>query len=107
MDDIQRKLELIDKQLAGGRNFHKQVISTCPLLFVAAGLIAGILIQNALGFSVRLWLVLLVICVVAAAVSYFVSRISHLVKEENLPYLIAYIALVCFLCLGAIRLNAG
>ncbi len=47
---------------------------------------------------------MLALCAASAAVSYLVSRISHLVKEENLPYIIAYITLMCFLCLGAMRL---
>jgi len=98
MDDIQRKLELIDKQLAGGRNFHKQIISTCPLLFVATGLIAGILIQNALNLSAWLWLTLLVLCAIGILIFFAIRR------EISLPYVTAYIALICFVCLGAIRL---
>jgi len=35
MDDIQRKLELIDEQLAGGRNLHKRIVETCPFAFGA------------------------------------------------------------------------
>jgi hypothetical protein len=44
MDEIQRKLALIDKQLSwGAANIHKHIISTSPLLFVVIGLMAGIL----------------------------------------------------------------
>jgi len=103
MDDIQRELELIDKQLSGGRNLHKQIISTCPLAFVAVGLIAGIVIQSAFGLPIWLWLVLLAICAIAT-IAYFVSRISYLVKKTNPAYITAYLALICFVCLGAIRL---
>jgi len=105
MDDIQRKLALIDKQLAWSwANVHKHIISTSPLLFVVIGLIAGILVQSALTISIGFWLVLLILCILAVAVSFFASRKSHLVKEKNLPYITAYAALLCFLCLGAIRL---
>jgi competence protein ComEC len=105
LDAVQRKLALIDKQLAGGfANFHKRIISTTPLLFVAVGLIAGIVIQTTLALSIWFWLVLLALGVALAAVLYLVSRISHLVKEKNLPYIVAYMTLVCFLCLGGIRL---
>ncbi|MHC4113548.1 MAG: ComEC/Rec2 family competence protein, partial [Planctomycetota bacterium] len=105
MDEIQRKLALIDKQLAwGAANIHKQIISTTPLLFVAVGLIAGILVQSAFTLSTNFWLILLVVCILAAVISYLTSRSSYLVKEKNLPYITAYIALLCFLCLGAIRL---
>jgi competence protein ComEC len=98
MDEIQRKLALIDKQLAWGpANIHRQIISTSPLLFVVVGLIAGIVIQNALTISIGFWLILLVLCIIAVVVSY-------LVKQKNLPFISAYMALMCFLCLGAIRL---
>jgi len=106
MDDIQRKLALIDRQLAGGRLaiLHKQIVGTAPLLFVAVGLIAGIVIQDLFGLSIWLWLILLALCITSAAVSYLANYIRHLVEEENLPYVIAYIALMAFLCLGAMRL---
>ncbi len=104
MDDIQRKLELIDKQLAGGTlaNFHKQIVSTAPLLFVAAGLIAGILIQDTFGLPVWVWLVSAGACVAATIILYVVYH----GREEPLPYILAYTALACFVCLGAIRLTS-
>ena len=107
MDEIQRKLALIDKQLAwGAANIHKQIISTTPLLFVVIGLIAGIFVQSALTLPIGFWLILLVLCILAVVVSYLASRISYLIKEKNLPYITAYMALLCFLCLGAIRLTS-
>ncbi len=106
MDDIQRKLELIDKQLAGGFvNSYKRIISTAPLLFVAIGLMAGILIQDIFDLSISIWIATLVVCAASTIISYLVSRISHLVKEENLPFITAYIAAIGCLCLGAIRLQ--
>jgi hypothetical protein len=47
MDDIKRKLALIDAQLAGRTHVHRRIIGTAPLLFAAVGLIIGILIQSA------------------------------------------------------------
>ena len=47
MDPIQRKLDLIDKQLVGG-DLHRQIITTAPLLFAGVGLIVGIVLQNIL-----------------------------------------------------------
>jgi len=103
MDDIQQKLELIDKQLKGGiTESHKRIISTAPLLFVAVGLIAGILIQDAFGLAVWIWLVFVGVCAATTVVLYVVYR----GKEEHLPYILAYTALVCFVCLGAIRLSS-
>ena len=105
MDEIQRKLALIDKQLTWGAVYiHKHIISTSPLLFVVIGLIAGIIVQSALTLSIGFWLVLLILCILAVVVSFFASRKSYLIKEKNLPLITAYIALLCFLCLGAIRL---
>jgi len=103
MDEIQRKLALIDKQLAGGlANSHKQIISTAPLLFVVVGLIAGILLQSTLGLSVWLWLILLALCAMAA-VAFFVIQNQ---KQKFPSYIIAYTAFACFACLGAIRLTS-
>ena len=103
MDDIQQKLERIDKQLKGGlAESHKRIISTAPLLFVAVGLIAGILIQDGFGLPVWFWLAGVGVCAAAAVILYVVCR----GREERLPYILAYTALVCFVCLGAIRLSS-
>jgi len=98
MDNIERRLALIDKQLAGQKDFHKQLIGTSPLLFAAVGLIVGILLENKLDLSVVFWLTLLGFCA-AATVTFYA------VQKQNFPsYLFAYTALACFICLGAIRL---
>jgi len=113
MDDIQRKLAQIDKQLAwGAANIHKQIISTSPLLFVVVGLIAGILIQNTFHLPISVWLLSIGICIAATITLYVVFRIlrlrseqvSYVGKDGKLPYILAYTALGCFVCLGAIRL---
>ncbi|MHC4500977.1 MAG: hypothetical protein ACYS21_17900, partial [Planctomycetota bacterium] len=106
MDDIQRKLALIDAQLTG-RGLHKQIISTAPLLFVAVGLIAGILIQNTSSLSVSIWLILLILFA-ATTVLFFIGQQSSSTNNQspitNYQYPTAYLALACFACLGAIRL---
>ncbi len=107
MDDIQRKLALIDEQLAG-RNLHKQIISTCPLVFVAVGLIAGILIQHTLLGTRLLWLWLILLGLFTAATVFFFiiqqSSSSHHSLLTTHQYATAYLALACFVCLGAIRI---
>lgn len=114
MDDIQRKLALIDRQLAG-RNLHKQIVSTCPLVFVSVGLIAGILIQHTLLGSRLLWLWLILLALLTAATVFFFiiqqsssNHHSQLTTHNSLltthQYATAYLALACFVCLGAIRL---
>lgn len=103
MDDIQRKLELIDKQLTGGFvNFHKQITSTAPLLFAAVGLITGILIQNAFDLSMSIWLVVLAVCV-ASTVLIFTAHIRGKFASYGLLFLSSG-ALICFACLGGVRL---
>ncbi len=105
MDEIKRKLALIDRQLAWSwANVHKQIISITPLLFVAAGLIAGIVIQNIFHLPIWFWLIAIWIFIAATIILYLASRISYLVKGQNLTFISAYTALMCFLCLGAIRL---
>ncbi|GAI80330.1 unnamed protein product, partial [marine sediment metagenome] len=117
MDDIQRKLALIDKQLAGGlANSHKQIISTAPLLFVVVGLIAGILLQSTLSLSVWLWLILLASLTVATVFLFILQQFSstnhqlpptnYQLPITNYQYATAYLALACFACLGAIRLTS-
>jgi competence protein ComEC len=106
MDPIQRKLDLIDKQLAGGEGFHKRIITTAPLVFAAVGLMLGILLQQGLagpadkGDALRFplgWAALLGACSLTGAVLFATdSRYSR-------PQVIAYAAFVCFMCLGAIR----
>ncbi len=108
MDDVQRKLALIDKQLTGGvANFHKQIISTTPLLFVAVGLIIGILLQNVFDLSCLFWLILLILSSAAAILFFAIRRSSSTNYRSpitNYQYATAYLALGCFACLGAVRL---
>ena len=93
----------IDRQLAG-TNLLKRIISTCPLVFVAIGLIAGILIQSFLHESWFLWfwLILLILCLIVA-ILFFVAQIKGKLSAYT-PVLLGSCALVCFLCLGAVRL---
>ena len=100
MDDIRRKLELIDRQLTGP-NFHEQVISMCPLVFVAIGLITGILVQDMSGVPVSIWLILLAVLAVATVFFFAMPQFS-----SDARYVTAYLALACFVCLGAIRLTS-
>lgn len=99
MDEIRRKLELIDSQLAG-RNLHGRIISTCPLVFVAVGFIAGILMQSLLSLPVPVGFVLLGLLAAATVPVFFIPRLSCVSR-----YVTAYLALSCFVCLGAIRLT--
>ncbi|MFB0525359.1 MAG: DUF4131 domain-containing protein, partial [Phycisphaerae bacterium] len=114
MDDIQQKLALIDEQLAGRRNLHKQVVSTSPLAFIAVGLVTGILLQNKFELSLSLWLTLLFLFVTGTLVFFVLQRfplgprfagtLNNQLSIINYQFIIAYMASVCFVCLGALRL---
>jgi competence protein ComEC len=97
LDDIQRKLALIDQQLGGGKNLHSQIISTSPLVFAAAGLIFGIFLQDLLSLSVWVWLIVST-AVAAVSISAFAFP-----KKTLRPPIFAYAALICFTCLGGVR----
>ena len=100
MDEIKRKLALIDRQLAG-RRFHARAVSTCPLVFVAVGLIAGILVQSGFGLPVSTCSALLGLLATVTVVLFITQQFSG----GNFQYVTAYLALGGFACLGAIRLT--
>ncbi|MEJ2705352.1 MAG: ComEC family competence protein [Sedimentisphaerales bacterium] len=97
---MRRKLVVIDQQLAG-RNLHERIISTCPLVFVAVGLILGILIESKADLSLSLWFGLLALLALMAIISFCIPRFN-----TSGRYVTAYLALGCFVCLGAIRLTS-
>jgi competence protein ComEC len=97
MDEIQRKLELFEKRLAGRWSFHKTIISSAPLLFIAIGLIFGICLQRYLEINVWVWLALLLTFFVAAIVISFCRWKARVA-------ILAYMAMLCAVCLGAVRL---
>ena len=106
MDDIQRRLALIDKQLARPKDFHKQIFSSLPLAFCVTGLIAGILIQDIFDLPVPIWLMLLTLFTVTTIFFFIIrwSSANHQSPITSYQHAIAYLALVCFVCLGGIRL---
>jgi len=108
MDEIRRKLDLIDEQLAR-QNATGRLIRTAPLFFCAAGLMAGILLQAKLPMTrtegcpwawARVWMILLGLCGGGTCV-YFIHNRRH-----PRPGVLACGAALCFLCLGAVRLIA-
>ena len=105
MDLIRRKLNLIDSQLARKDDFHKHFIATCPTLFLTIGLILGILIQNLTPLPVYLWLTLLAVFAITTIIFFIIQYSNNSAKpQNNNQTIIAYTALLCFTCLGAIRL---
>jgi competence protein ComEC len=108
MDEIRRKLALIDEQLAPG-GLRRRLVSTAPLFFPALGLMAGIVLQDRVLRHVSgldppsaLWLWLVVLAAALGSTGlYFVRR-----HGDPRPEVLAYGALLSFTCLGAIRLLA-
>jgi competence protein ComEC len=108
MDEIQRKLALIDEQLARG-GLRRHLVSTAPLFFPALGLMTGIVLQDRLlrglsaphaSLSPWLWLIPLALATMAAGM-YFIRH-----RTDLRPELLAYSTVLGFTCLGAIRLLA-
>lgn len=99
MDEIKRRLALIDQQLIG-TDFHNKIVKTCPLLFIAAGLITGILIQNRITLVIPIWMILLITFAIVGVVLFYFGN-----SPDKSKYAVAYIALSCFVCLGALRLS--
>jgi len=99
MDEIQRQLELIDKELRGRWDFHKDLTTSAPLVFVAIGVIVGIYISHYVSINICLWL-LISTCFFAAAIVLFLMQR----KNPRLAVLMPYAALLCALSVGSIRL---
>ncbi|MBA7486632.1 hypothetical protein ES707_22193 [subsurface metagenome] len=106
MDDIRRRLAAIDRQLASRTaGYHQQLTATTPLLFCATGLILGILVQSAADAPVWIWLLLLAACAIFAAACFVFRKAPVFVRIDSL-YAGAYLALVCFVAVGAVRLTS-
>jgi competence protein ComEC len=73
------------------------MVSSTPLLFVAVGLVLGICLQRYLEIGVWVWLAILLIFFIAGLVISF-CRLKARVT------ILAYIAMLCAVCLGAVRL---
>ncbi|MBN1795578.1 MAG: DUF4131 domain-containing protein, partial [Sedimentisphaerales bacterium] len=100
MDDIQRQLELIDKQLRGRWDFHRELTGTAPLVFIAVGLISGICVQHYIPIGVWLWLLICACFFAAGAILFLIQRKNNHILLISMPY----VALLCAVCLGGIRL---
>jgi competence protein ComEC len=108
MDEIQRKLTLIDNQLAG-RTLCARLASRSPLFFPAVGLMTGVFLQSSLSgdapvrnplLSIPVWLIIL-----ACGVAMVAACLARTWWNPH-PLVPAGGATFCFLCLGAIRLLA-
>ncbi|MCL5280659.1 MAG: ComEC family competence protein [Planctomycetes bacterium] len=108
MDEIRRKLALIDEQLTPG-GLRRRLVSTAPLFFPALGLMTGIVLQDRLlrplsgSDPTRApWPWLIALSILIGAVGAYLMR-NH---RDLQPQRLAYGILLGFTCLGAIRLLA-
>jgi len=107
MDEIKRRLALIDAQLAG-KDPAQHIVTTAPLVFPAFGLITGILLQHYLfrledtgHGSAFIWAWMVLLAALTAATTYLAIH----PKSQSNGHIFAYAAFVCFVCLGAVRLS--
>jgi competence protein ComEC len=108
MDEIKRKLALIDAQLAE-HGLHDRLVATAPLFFPAVGLIAGIVLRHLVEMydipfpstlgNIGVWGALLALLASVTCVYLLAAR------RGPHPCVLAYVTGACFLCLGAIRLT--
>lgn len=99
MDFVQQQLRLLDKRLAGRWAFHRDMVGSCPVAFLAAGMIFGIILQRYFEFSHWLWFAFLVLFF-SAAIFFFIYAFS---TKKFSPTVLAYLALACAVSLGGIR----
>lgn len=94
MDEIQRKIEEFQRQLIPKSVLFKQFLLSCPVVLPAIGLILGLVLQFYFVFPVTIWAGVFILCLI----SYFFFRHS--------ADAILVIVILCFCCLGGIRLLA-
>ncbi|MGD0077081.1 MAG: DNA internalization-related competence protein ComEC/Rec2 [Sedimentisphaerales bacterium] len=98
LNKIKQRLAEIDRELQlSPAYYYKQAGRIAPLLFCAAGMMTGIVIQSNLPLPVKVWLAAIVLCSMFAITSLAVPRLQF---ARATPVLV----FVCFVCLGAIRL---
>ncbi len=98
MDEIQQKIEEFKKSLEP-KSPLREIIFNCPAVISVIGLLFGLTVQ----FYFKLPL-LTYFAVLAVAIILYLGRHTGL-PLRNKPYLILICVLLCFCCLGAIRLT--
>jgi len=98
LDPIRRQLRLLDAQLAERGALVEQVFTRSPLVVLAVGLVAGVVIQNFLDPAIGWWLAILGVCAIVSVIFLFLQ--NHPARV----HVIACAACIGFACLGAIRL---
>lgn len=98
MDEIQQKIEEFQSQLTPKPILLKQALLTYPALLPAVGLIIGLVLQFYFNLPLFIWFAVLIL----STTLYLIWRFFGIVSIY--PAFIA--VLLCFACLGSIRLTA-
>ena len=98
MDSIDQKISEFQNQLAGETYSLKQILLTRPAVLPAVGLIIGLVVQFYFDFPLIIWLAVLILSTTLYLIWRFLGRVSI--------YLAFIAVLLCFACLGSIRLIA-
>ncbi len=106
MDNIRRKLALIDRDFAerGLARRMDRAAGTCPLVFPGVGLIAGVILEHTLSVSLVPWLILLALSI-AGTIAVYCARDSARLERRSLP-LLCFCVFLCAASLGGIRLES-
>ncbi|MHC4264722.1 MAG: ComEC/Rec2 family competence protein [Planctomycetota bacterium] len=99
MDNIQRKLNLIDFELAGTFSLLERTAGTCPLLFAAVGFSVGIIGAAFIRIGTFIFLTVIIASTVFAVLS-FIFR-----KDSLSPLIFAFTVFAGFIGLGGVRIN--
>lgn len=108
MDEIRRKLALFEAQLSG-QSLHARLIGAAGLFLPAVGLIAGIVVQNALTAaheSTGLATGARLDHALAIALSALLCLVMVYAHRRLRPAVAAWGTMLCFVGLGAVRLTA-
>jgi competence protein ComEC len=97
LDPIRRQLRLLDAQLAERGALAEQIFTRSPLLLLAVGFIAGIIIQSWLSLAIGWPLAILGLCTITIIIFLFLQ------EHRARLHVIACVAGVAFACLGTIR----
>ncbi|MFA5554119.1 MAG: ComEC/Rec2 family competence protein [Phycisphaerae bacterium] len=103
MDSIQNKLMQLDRRMEGFGGLIRRCVITSPAMFIAAGLISGIVVQDVLNLPLWNWLSLSVLLFLAVLIIPFCLR--HRRQNKRIANVIPS-AIAVFLCasyLGAVR----
>ena len=98
MDSIDQKISEFQNQLAGKTSSLKQILLSCPAVLPAIGLIIGLVVQFYFDFPLIIWFAVLILSTTLYLIWRFFGRVSI--------YLAFIAVLLCFACLGSIRLIA-